>query len=336
MLLSFTKITTLVAASFLCSFTKTFAAPIAPRADSYHVAVVDQNTKTVRVFPRSAKNWSSKEIFWSFTADPPFWNKDWNNLDDIKFRKTAKHGWIALVTASGGKAGIINVTKEKRKTSLDDVMWQATPGGNPHSIERIPSLGAIVVASSTPGKLTVYVPQDPKDTDNFSKIKKSKYDYKVPGAHGVLWDPNGSTDPSKGFLWVTAKGFLYKYRVSGTGPNIKLNLADSVELRANGLGHDLQPDYTNKNVLLITDTHGAYSYNTKTKKRTTIRNQTKLKSIARHPNGEYIWVRGDKDDLGQYVTISKDIKDTSNKHATSRGWKDARFYKAHIYTPDFE
>src|SRR5262249_46961020 len=149
MLLSFTKVTIFLAVSLLCSFTKTLAAPLASRAGSYHIAVVDQNSKTVRVFPRDAKDWSDKEVFWSFTADPPFWNNDWINLDDIKFRKTAKHGWIAMVTASEGKAGIINVTKEKRKTTLDDVMWQATPGGNPHSIERIPSLGAIVVASST-------------------------------------------------------------------------------------------------------------------------------------------------------------------------------------------
>jgi hypothetical protein len=330
------KPTALLSLGLLSSLTTVLATP-APRQASYHIAVADQNTKTIRVFPRDSKKWDDDAIYWSFTADPPFWNRDWANLDEIKFRRTANHGWIALVSASGGKAGIINVTNEKRKTDLDDVMWQATPEGNPHSIERIPHIGAIVVASSTPGKLTVYVPQDTdKPVDDFGNIKTSKYKYDVPGAHGVLWDPQGSDDVSKGFLWVTARTYLIKYSVSGKGPDIKLNEEEKIEFPGKGLGHDLMPDYTDPNVLLMTDTYGAYAYNTKTEKWTTLRKERKLKSIARHANGEYVWIKGDEGDLGQYVYVSKNIADTDNTDAERWGWKDARFYKAHIYTPDFE
>ncbi|KAJ8099002.1 hypothetical protein POJ06DRAFT_125988 [Lipomyces tetrasporus] len=297
----------------------------------------DQNSKTVRVFPRNAKRWSSDEIFSSFTADPPFWNDDWNNVSDVKIRKIGTYGWIAMMTASGGEAGIVNISKEKRKTTPGDLMWQATPAGNPHAIERIPYNGASVVASSESGKLTLYVPQDSDDINDFDNIKTSPYSYDVPAAHGVLWDPNGSHDQDKGFLWVTGKGYLYKYKVTGKGPATRLELdTDPIELPKGGLGHDLQPDYTDPHVLLMTDTYGAYRYNAKTEKWKTIRNQRKLKSFARHWTGEYIWIKGDSSDMGHYVTFSDNPADIGSSDEESRGWEDAKFYKARIYSPRFE
>ena len=309
---------------------------IEDRADSYSVAAVDQNSKTVRVFPRD-KKWNKDAISWSFMAESAWWDikNRWDDLSDVKVRKVAKHGWIALVTASGGKAGIINITNEKRSVTLDDdeVLWQATPGGNPHAIERIPYNGAIVVASSKTGRLTLYVPTG-KDINDYSKIKKSQFHYELDGAHGVLWDPNGSSSVSKGFLWAVGREYLYKYRVEGSGKSTRL-VRDEKKYRipGGGLGHDLQPDFGNKNSLLVTDSYGAYAFNTKSNKWTTLKKMKKIKSLARHENGEYMWVTGNKDELGQYVEFAKSV---GAKKSTKRGWSAARFYKARFYRTDFD
>ncbi|EEP81590.1 predicted protein [Uncinocarpus reesii 1704] len=309
-------------------FTAVLAQPITSRADDYHIAVVDQNSRTVRVFPRNAKRWNDDAIFWSFT--PGIFNSKWNNLSGVKIRKVAKHGWIALVTASGGKAGILNITKEKRKVNLFDLMWQATPGDNPHAIEIVPRNGAIVVASSNPGKLSLYVPTS-KDIDDYSKIKHAE-DYPLKGAHGVLWDPNGGKSVADGFLWVVGDDFLYKFKVTGSFQNTRLKQVGRYNLPKGGLGHDLQPDYTNKQMLLMTDSYAAYSFNTKSGKFKVLKTMMKLKSLVRHPNGEYMWVTGDKHELGQYVRWGAKV----GSQTDARGWSDAKFYKARIYNPNYE
>ena len=306
------------------------------RAANYHVAVCDQNSKTVRVFPRDSDTWNSDAIFWSFTADTSswkFWDNSWNSLSDVTIRNTGAHGWIALVTASGGKVGIINITKEKRETSLDDLMWHATPGGNPHSIERIPRNGAIIVASSHAHGLTMYVPSDADDINNYDKLEKSNFSYDLEGAHGVLWDPNGGDSPGEGFLWALGDKYLVKYAVKGKGKDTRLvPVGDPFALPRKGLGHDLQPDFTDPNVLLVTDTYGAYTFNTKTNKWKTLKEKRKLKSLVRHPSGEYMWITGSKDEMGQYVEFGDKVGSAKDK----KGWDDARFYKARIYSTAFE
>lgn len=250
----------------------------------------------------------------------------WDNLSDVKIRKIATHGWIALVTASGGKAGIINITNEKRHVKLGDreVLWSATPGGNPHSIERIPHKGVIVTAGSKPGQLTLHVPSS-SNINNFSKIKKGRV-YSFPGAHDVLWDPTGE------HLWAVGDKVLRQYKVVGKGTGTKLDLVKSHKIPGNGLGHDLQPDYTDKHTLLLTDSYGAYSFNTETGKWKTLKKMKKLKSLVRTADGEYIWVEGDVNELGQTVDFGKKVGTLD----ASKGWDSARFYKARIYGTAFE
>lgn len=311
-------------------FAAVLAVPVADRANDYHVAVVDQNSKTVRVFPRNAKKWNDKALLWSFTADTGLFNRKWNNLSGVKIRKVAKHGWIALVTASGGKAGIVNITKEKRKVGLKDVMWQATPGDNPHAIERVPNNGAIIVASSSPGKLSLYVPTS-KDINDYGKIKHAQ-DYSLKGAHGILWDPNGGSSVAAGILWAVGDDYLFKYKVTGSLKNTRLKQTGKYKLPRGGLGHDLQPDFSNKKVLLMTDTYAAYAFNTSTGKFKVLKSMRKLKSLVRHANGEYMWVKGDKNELGQYVRWGAKV----GTQKDARGWGDAKFYKARIYSPNYE
>ncbi|OQE20583.1 hypothetical protein PENSTE_c013G06264 [Penicillium steckii] len=301
---------------------------------AYHLAVVDQNTKTVRVFPRDAEKWNKDAIYWSFTADMDTtwpWEKDvWGDLDDIKIRKTADRGLVALVTASKGKVGMIDIKAGKKNTDLNDVVWQATPGDNPHSLERIPNLGAFVAASSDPGKLTLYVPTDASDVNNLDKIKKS-HEYTLSKAHGVLWH--------SGKLWAVGEKLLYKFDVVGKGKDIKLvkdgkAIPLPVVPGRHRNGHDLSASYKDSNILLVTHTAAAYEYNIKTGEFKTLIKKDKIKSLVQHSSGEYAWIRGQKNEMGQYVYFSQDgAADTATD---KRGWGDAEFYKAKIFDPDYE
>ncbi|PGH03883.1 hypothetical protein AJ79_07241 [Helicocarpus griseus UAMH5409] len=303
----------------------------------YYVAGVDQTPNAVHVYPRN-KPWTSPNLHWSFTAGTR--NKGWINLSDVKFRRTASHGWIALVCASGGNAGIVNVSKNKLKTDLSDVLWTGSPGANPHAIERIPHLGAVVVASSNPGKLTVYYPRDADEVNDYKNLERSEVKYEAPGAHGVLWDPNGgsgSEGVEKGLLWVSLDKGMHKYRITGRGKDIKL-VREGEMIRfpgKAGLGHDLQPDYTDGDVLLTTDSYGAYAYKVSSGEWKTVREGKAIKSFVREKGGEYLWVTqsGKKGWVSPWVRFGMEAgaKASERKGGGKRG-----FYKARVFEVDFE
>ncbi|KAF9889007.1 hypothetical protein FE257_007984 [Aspergillus nanangensis] len=308
---------------------------------AYHILVTDQNSKTVRAWDRNDASWNGDNIFWSWTAEGgpwPWTAAKWLNIDEVKIRKTASLGWVALVTTSAGKVGMIDINTN-RDTNIDNVLWQATLDGNPHSIERIPNVGAIVVASSDSNDLTVYAPEDPNDVNNLGKIKKIGT-YEVEFAHGVLWDPTLEV------LWALGRNILKKFAVAGEGPDLTLVEIDSYPLQArendsydgNLNGHDLQPSYADDDVLMVTHTRAGFKFHKSTGKWEEVISLTKLKSLVQAPDGEYIWIRGDKGDMGQRVSFSNSpaYPDFPPEMAsTARGWDDAKFYKARIYTPDF-
>jgi hypothetical protein len=155
-----------------------------------------------------------------------------------------------ITDQSGGKAGIVNIDSEKH-TEQNDLAWQATPGGNPHAIERVPGNGSVIVASSD-GKLTLYAPSSVGNLGSLAKVQTVDY----PGAHGVLWDPTYE------LLWVVGKNRFSHYAVMGSKRNTRLKFANHFSLGSGNLGHDLQPDYTNKQKMLMTATKGVYELRT--------------------------------------------------------------------------
>lgn len=310
-----------------------------PLTSAYHLAVTDQNSKTVRVFPRDAETWNKDAIYWSFKCDykPWPWQKDiWGDLSEVKIRKTADRGLVALVATSGGMVGMVDIKSGQKSTSLRDVVWEAFVGDNPHSLERIPYSGAFVAASSDPGKLTLYVPTD--GANNLDRIKRT-YRYDLPKAHGVLWHGDN--------LWAIGKDYLYKYDVVGKGENMQLRqVGKPIDLpivkdektnkdRARN-GHDLSASYKHDDILLVTHTAAAYTYNTTSGKFHDLEMGEKLKSLVQHSSGEYAWVRGSEDnhEMGQYVRFSDEK--APGKPTTKRGWEDAEFYKARIFDPAYE
>lgn len=304
---------------------------VAPFTSAYHLAVTDQKSKTVRVFPRDAATWNEDAIYWSFKCDydPWFWQKDiWGDLSEVKIRKTADRGLVALVATSGGMVGMVDIVSGKKTATLSDVVWKAFVGENPHSIERIPHLGAFVAASSKPGTLTLYVPTDPTNVNNLHRIKRT-YRYSVPGAHGVLWHND--------FLYAVGNGSLWKYEVVGKGESMKLNQVhefDLPEVEGHARnGHDLSASYKDPNVLLVTHTAAAYKFDTTTGKFHDLMEVGKLKALVQHSSGEYVWVKGAKHEMGQYVQFSDEK--APNKTTERRGWSDAEFYKVRIFDPGY-
>jgi hypothetical protein len=309
-------------------------------AAQYHVAVVDQNVNEVRVFDRNAKAWDDDAIIWSFKGVDHWPGHGWADLSDAKIRKTRDRDLIALVAASGGGVGIVDIKKEGEKAnSDDDLIWSAYPNGNPHAIERIPDNGSILAASSE-GTLHLYSPEDPDDIDDFRRYDKNN-SWDFPGAHGILWDPRTKSTQEDGVLWVLGDGKLVGYKVKGKGMDTDLDRWRTVEIRHHGhkMGHDLQPDYANKGRLLLTDSEGVYGYDVNADKLVIgedeeLWGKNRVKSIARHPSGEFVWVVGSKDtgEMGTHVSFGTELGAATDEI----GWKDARFYKARIFSPEYE
>lgn len=318
--------------------------PATAQQERYYLATVDQNPNRARVFDRSATRWNEEAIIWSFEGKTGWFDNKWGDLSDVKIRRTRQRGLVALLTASGGAVGIADITGRGEETDSDNLTWEAEPNGNPHALERIPYNGTIIAASSKggsgdAGSLHIYAPNDPDDIDDFDNYTKIG-DPDFAGAHGVLWDPRKSSNVSDGVLWVLGDARLVGYKVSGRGADTRFDRWRTVTIDHDGdhkMGHDLQPDYTHKGRLLLTDSAGVYAYDVNsgdTSISKSLWQQGRVKSIARHPSGEYIWVVGspDTDEMGTHVQMGTTLGTADDE----RGWADARFYKARVFSDRYE
>ncbi|MFG1895631.1 DUF6528 family protein [Micromonospora zamorensis] len=294
-----------------------FGPGAAMAATNYYVATAEQVKNKVLVWNKN-KGFSDANVHWSFSPG----SGGWTNLSDVKIRSTSAQGWIALMVASGGKAGIVDIGSKKH-TGLGDLKWSATPGGNPHAIERIPGNGSVVVASSN-GHLTLYAPSSVGNLSSLAKVQTIS----LAGAHGVLWDPTYS------LLWAIGKGVIKGYAVEGSRRGTRLkHYGAAVSIGSGNLGHDLQPDYSNKYRMLATATHGVYEINTAggSFSARRISSQTRVKAYVRHSSGEAVSVRADN--TGARTWGSPTVRFSASPDRTRSG---AEFYKARIWTPNFE
>lgn len=135
-------------------------------------------------------------------------------------------------------------------------------------------------------------------------------------------------------------GKLVGYKVKGSGQNTDLDVWREVVIDhpAAKMGHDLQPDFTKRGHLLLTDSKGVYRYDVNSNDKVIsnpIWAKGRVKSIARHSvTKEYIWVVGSPKtgEMGTRVSIGKDLGTPTHE----RGWPEARFYKARIFSPVYE
>ncbi|WP_394830976.1 MSCRAMM family adhesin SdrC [Pendulispora rubella] len=241
-----------------------------PTGASY-MAVVEQKTNRIMVFPESDHTWTGRKPNWSWGANnspqiPKGQRGRFDNPSDVKLKKNG----TVLVAASGG--GIAIVRKSDRRAT-----FVAYPGGNPHAIETLPG-GHVVIASSE-GFLCVYSTKKGASSTchrtNFAK------------AHGVVWDS------ARKRLWVVGGTQLGSYSLNGS--TLKLDKAWKIP----GNGHDLMPD--GKDTLLFSSTHDVYSFDrvahtyrslSKTAK---IDPKNYIKGIDRHPRTKELIISRDHD-----------------------------------------
>ncbi|MEV8306557.1 DUF6528 family protein [Streptomyces flavidovirens] len=293
-------------------------APAASAAPAdYRVALTDQKTNRFLVFERN-QSWTDANLKWSFD---PGGASGWNDPFEIRFRETRRYGMIALMTAGvpgNGRAGIVRVTGNGSRLTRADLLWEASVASYPHSVERVPHAGAVVVAG-TRDRLHVYG----VNSSSPGSLKLVQTITNMPKPHAVLWD-----DENK-LLWVTGGKVIRTYKVDGTMRNVRLRKAGA-DIAISGNGHDIQPDYANPGKLTVTDSHHVYSVDKRTRRATSFSGADYVKSYVRHPSGEAMWTLdptpGDAPYGGPTVYFSGGA---TKKRA------GAQIYKARIVTTRF-
>jgi hypothetical protein len=288
----------LVAAS-LTKVVGSVAASAATYVD-FPVAIMDAEAERVLVLTKksgSMVGWDYASRRWSFQPDLGLgtFGPSWRGPTDVKFRNIDGVTHV-LISCVGGSVGLFEYAPgTKKDIDQTDKVWSRTPGGKPHGVERIPADygGAIVVACSTggandDGKVVLYRPS------GSDYVVQAEYSFA--NAHCVQWDH------VRKILWVGGGSFIRAYKITGTGATMALT-PDGPDVTAPvGVVHDIQPDFTNRNMLLIADAEGGKQFNPITRTVGTTIKPTppgangstggpRIKSFSRDTSGEYFWLR---------------------------------------------
>jgi hypothetical protein len=283
----------------------------------YDVAVCEQYRNQIQIYP-SSTDWTSPEWIWSPGGG------GWSNLSEVKFRTTAAFGEVALVAASGGNVGIVRKAASGTQ-GTGSLLWEAAPGYNPHAIERIPNIAAIVTASSE-GYLHVYGPSAISDPSTLQLVQTISY----AGAHGLWYDDINNR------LWAVGQGRATSYEVSGNYRNTRLINGIDVSLGASNLGHSLDASYKYSDILLASHSTAVVAINKTTHAVTTVHANQAVKSFSQHPSGEAFWVQSTgltyHGDTRDWVNPNVQFFDTTGAPSFTRGLSyGAEFYKARLH-----
>ncbi len=289
----------------------------AQAATSYDVAVCEQYRNQVQIYS-SAAGWTSPHWVWSPGGG------GWANLSDVKFRSTAKFGEVALVAASGGNVGIVHKNASGTQ-GTGSLLWKASPGSNPHAIERIPNIGAVVAASSG-GYLHVYGPTAVNDPATLALVQTISF----PGAHGLWYDDVHNR------LWAVGQGKATSYQVSGSYRNTRLVGGVNVSIGSGNLGHSLDASYKDSGILLVSHTSAVVAINKTTHAVSTVHANHAVKSFSQHSSGEAFWVQSTgktyHGDSRNWVNPDVQFFNASGARSFTRGLSyGAEFYKARLH-----
>ncbi|GHF54239.1 hypothetical protein GCM10010218_39350 [Streptomyces mashuensis] len=260
------------------------AAPAGPASYRVLVTRVDGGNDRVMEFDRNAPSFTAPYVQWELRPG-------WGDVLEARCRTSAHDGDVVLVTAgdspSKGRAGIYR-KKDKK------LLWSVPVGNYPHSIELIRENGAVVVAGAGTKRPRPDAPR-PHGSIHLYTTRNGRIgtlshvtSYPLTEAHGVLWDP------AYKLLWAIGRTEIRRYRLVGSGAGVRLReVGADHRITIGGNGHDLQPDYTDKHRLLLTDSRHVYEMDKRTLKPTPLPgplgNRKHVKSIVRHHSGEYMW-----------------------------------------------
>lgn len=289
----------------------------AQAAAGYDVAVCEQYRNQIQIYS-SAAGWTAPKWVWSPGAG------GWANLSDVKFRATAKFGEIALVAASGGNVGIVRKNASGTQ-GTGSLLWHASPGSNPHAIERIPNIGAVVAASSG-GYLHVYGPTSVNDPATLALVQTISF----PGAHGLWYDD------VHGRFWAVGQDKATSYAVSGSGRGTRLVGAVNVPIGSGNLGHSLDASYKDSSILLVSHTSAVVAINKTTHAVSTVHANHAVKSFSQHSSGEAFWVQSTgktyHGDSRNWVNPNVQFFTATGARSFARGLSyGAEFYKARLH-----
>ncbi len=316
----------------------------AAAADSYRIAITDHVSNTIMVYDRAAADWNGDPL-WSFSAGS---SDGWN--DPLEFRMRECYfgdevGTLVMVAhgrGDSGRVGLMRLTSDAHLTQ-SDLIWTDHLTTYPHSIERVPDIGAIVIASTDKGGwLHLYVQMTGGDPSSVEPVRS----YAFPEAHGVLWDPASQ------LLWASGGYYVRSYQVTGSKANVALKEygtpiilnpynRDLPEDEWAGNGHDIQPDYTDPNRLLVTDSWGCYYIDKSTRLSHDLGgngfNTDFVKSFVRHWNGEYILTADPtSEDSGHWGGPTVYFLDAGGQVVDTRTCDGSENYKARIVTHQFQ
>lgn len=295
-----------------------------PETKQYLIATTDQASQSILVLDPSVEDWSAagnhKALKWSWRPSEAkgFTEPDlgWRNVDEAKLRYSAKDDTrYVLATASYGFVGLIHYPSGKRKWSVnaDDGV---APLDNPHSAELLPD-GNVAAAASSGGWLRVYTASQGPDSDTY-------VEYKLPGAHGVQWDPESK------LLWAVGDNHIVALEYGGTPANPTLTEVRATELPTPH-GHDLQPVYGDSDAFWVTTGSQVYQYRKSTDTITTdypmseLLNRSGVKAVSTNPaTGQVLQT---KPKIGCATTWCTDTVDLFGPDA-ARTRPAAQFYKA--------
>ncbi|MEU0992264.1 hypothetical protein [Streptomyces sp. NPDC005953] len=311
------------------------ARPAAANTD-YLLVVVEQAANQIQRFSNGTADWNTTPG-WHWSAP----NTDtWKYLADVRRRLTATWDDVLVCCANGTSStgGRAAMVRESNK----EVIWTAVVPGNPHAVERIDGHGAIVTASSrarttgpayqSGGGINVFVPATHGGLPPTSFADSISTGF--PGAHGVLWDDEHQ------LLLAIGHEELRAYTLVTNAGGIITGLSRVATLTFTGTGHDLQPDYSSKDILYTVggdasnpdhgiwktrpvqnNITGTWSFTTPVR----LYDWYFTKSFSKLPDGTEFWV-----DAPSAATWWNDTVGFSGRADSVR--TGARFYKARFWS----
>lgn len=235
----------LLSALVACGAPETDTSTTESPKDTYRaprkILITDQKNRALSIYDIDKKDWSRPD--WTWTCDEPTFTA----VDGVKYRydNNIKSDVLAFCS-SGGYVAVITYPRGEVVSYIPDA------GGNPHSVEILPD-GALVLAASTGNYVRIY------DTSGLGDISDKYTEVYVPGAHGVLWDPEME------ILWALGNTKLYAYAVSEDHKMVELQENTISILTASTGGHDLQPVYGKPDWFWVTTNDQVLQVNKKTK-----------------------------------------------------------------------
>ncbi|GGE02697.1 DUF6528 family protein [Paenibacillus nasutitermitis] len=287
----------------------------------YWIAATDQASHQILVMNPAEPDWNSEHaVVWSWRPEESNGFADllsaWGLPTDAKLRyNTVWGGQWMVITDSLGLAAIIPYP------AGDIKKWGLSVGGNPHSAELLPN-GNLAVAASTGGWVRVY-------TSSQSSASATYAEYKLPGAHGLVWDPQRQV------LWAVGNDHLIALEINGTDADPIIRETVNVALPTRH-GHDLQPVEGDSDRLWVSTGSRVYQF---VKSSNTFDSdypgqeaisRVGVKSVGNQPSGQVVQtVPKTSGSLYEWTTDIVDLFMPDGKRIRT----DAAFYKARILIP---